>query len=69
MEFDNGIRRIYGSLVGQIGGALVYASIFVSLPFFVAPSASDNLPLAPRYCLYHRSVQYISSKDYYCDCN
>jgi hypothetical protein len=30
--------------VGQIGGTLTYASIFVSLPFFVSPSASDDLP-------------------------
>jgi hypothetical protein len=65
----DGIRRVYGPLVGQIGGALTYASIFVSLPFFIAPSASDDLPLAPRYCLYHHSDQYMSSKEYYCDCN
>ena len=34
----DGIQRLYyRPLMGQIGGMLIYASIFVSLPFLVAP--------------------------------
>ena len=46
---------------------LIYASIFVSLPFFIAPSASDDLPLTSRYYL-HYCIQYMSFKEYYCNC-